>query len=219
MVEERITFPAADIQLEGILHLPEQGENFPAVVVCHPHPLYGGDMSNNVVVAVCHALAKQSTASLRFNFRGVGRSEGQYSDGVGEREDLGAALDFLSSREMVDSGRIGLVGYSFGAAVALPVALQDKRIRALALISPPLPITELEELKDYPQPKLVLCGETDIFASEQALQFQQVITQTEVQGMVQCELIQGADHFWWGCEGKVGDMVSDFLSVALGTSA
>jgi alpha/beta superfamily hydrolase len=89
-----ITFTSEGLILEGILHQPASTP-FPAAVVCHPHPLYGGDMNNAVVVAVCQALAEAGIASLRLNYRGVGRSEGKYGDGLGER--TGASSPMSSS--------------------------------------------------------------------------------------------------------------------------
>ncbi|HJX69980.1 MAG TPA: hypothetical protein VJ441_02685, partial [Dehalococcoidia bacterium] len=103
--------------------MPQGEPPFPAVAVCHPHPLYGGDMHNNIVLAICSALAEASIAAFRFNFRGVGRSQGAFAEGVGAQEDVKAALAFLTPSSKVDSQRVGLAGYSFGTRVALPVAL------------------------------------------------------------------------------------------------
>ena len=147
MKSKRVTFPCGDLQLEGELQLPEGNGPFPVVTVCHPHPLYGGDMDNNVVMAVYFALVKSSIAALRFNFRGVGNSSGSYGEGVGEQDDLQAALDFLSILKEIDSSRIGLAGYSFGGMVAAHVAIKDNRIKQLALISPALNETDWIRLK------------------------------------------------------------------------
>ena len=92
-------------------------------------------MHNNVVSTVANSLESKSIATLRFNFRGVGRSEGQYDDGVGESDDTLAALDFLSLFDEIDTSRIGIVGYSFGASVALNVASQNDILAAIASIS------------------------------------------------------------------------------------
>jgi alpha/beta superfamily hydrolase len=121
--QDHVRFSASGVVLEGIFERPKGEAPFPAVAVCHPHPLYGGDMHNNVVSVICQALAQESIATLRFNFRGVGRSEGSHEEGIGEQDDVSAALDFLESREGIDRGRIGLAGYSFGTKVAMPVAL------------------------------------------------------------------------------------------------
>ena len=127
MPEEAIQFPSGELQLEGVLHLPLGEGPFPGVVVCHPHSLYGGSMSNNVVLALCRALTENSIVALRFNFRGVGRSTGSFADGLGEQEDVEAAITYVSTLAQVSSDQIGLAGYSFGAAVSLPVALREDR--------------------------------------------------------------------------------------------
>ena len=88
MIENRVKFPCSDLILEGMTVVPESKGPFPGVVVCHPHSLYGGEMNNNVVVPICQALAQASIASLRFNFRGVGASQGKFAEGIGEREDV-----------------------------------------------------------------------------------------------------------------------------------
>ena len=92
-------------------------------------------MHNSVVVAVCRAVVEAGIAALRFNFRGVGRSQGGFGDGIGERDDVLAALAYLRGLEGVDPAKVGLVGYSFGAAVALLAA--DEQMVALVAISPP----------------------------------------------------------------------------------
>src|SRR3972149_4351077 len=129
-----ITFTSDGLALEGILHLPASSPS-PGVAVCHPHPLYGGDMHNNVVVALCRAAAARGIAALRFNFRGVGGSQGSFADGVGERADAAAAPARLPELLEVDDGRVGIVGYSFGAAVALLAA--GEGLRAVVAVSTP----------------------------------------------------------------------------------
>src|SRR5438094_7859543 len=118
MAQERIRFPAAGDQapvLEGELWLPAGERGTAGVVVAHPHPLRGGSMDNNVVWAVCQGLAAAGIASLRFNFRGVDRSEGAYAEGVDEVDDILGALAFLAAQPQIDADRVGLAGYSFGA--------------------------------------------------------------------------------------------------------
>jgi alpha/beta superfamily hydrolase len=200
-----VFFSSGDLRIEGVLHLPEGDGPFPGIVVCHPHPLYGGAMFNNVVLAICQGAIRASMMALRFNFRGVGKSTGGFSQGIGEQEDVAAALTLLSTTPQVDAQRIGLAGYSFGATVALPVALRDERPRALVLISPPLPPAEWEPLQNYPKPGLILCGTEDEFLSPPPT----------LPSHVQYELIPGVDHFWWGYETKLAAKVSAFLSTAL----
>lgn len=113
MFENGVTFPCNELSLEGTLSLPEGTEPFPGVVVCHPHSLFGGSMDDDVVLAVCEALSRRRIATFRFNFRGVGRSEGKFADGIGEKEDTKAALSFLTGTERIDTARIGICRYSF----------------------------------------------------------------------------------------------------------
>lgn len=149
-------------------------------------------MYNNVVLAISDSLAEASIVALRFNFRGVGRSEGEYDEGNAEQEDVVAALAFLESLNKVDQSRIGLAGYSFGTKVALPVALRQQRVRALALVSPFLMDSEWEQLKTYAVPKLFLCGSEDGFVSSHKVER----LTAGLPGLSQFEVIAGADHFW-----------------------
>jgi alpha/beta superfamily hydrolase len=205
MIENRVKFPCGDLILEGMTVVPESKGPFPGVVVCHPHPQYGGEMNNNVVVPICLALAQASIASLRFNFRGVGASQGKFSEGVEEREDVISAISYLSTLESVDKERIGLCGYSFGGAVSLEVAPIDERVKALALISPE--ISTYAPMKQYTKPKLIVCGGADQFVSIISLQR----LAEELPPPNDFELVSGADHFWGGYEDKVAARVAAFF--------
>jgi len=205
MIENRVKFPCSDLILEGMTVVPESKGPSPGVVICHPHSLYGGEMNNNVVVPICQALAQASIASLRFNFRGVGSSQGKFAEGIGEREDVVAAISYLSTLETVDKERIGLCGYSFGGAVSLEVAPADERVKALALISPA--ISTYVPLKQYTKPKLIVCGGADQFVSIISLQR----LAEELPPPNDFELVSGADHFWGGYEDKVAARVTAFF--------
>ena len=205
--QDNVRFSASGVVLEGIFERPKGEAPFPAVAVCHPHPLYGGDMHNNVVSVICQALAQESIATLRFNFRGVGRSEGSHEEGIGEQADVSAALDFLESREGIDRGRIGLAGYSFGTKVAMPVALREQRVRVVALVSPFLDDADWQNLRTYGVPKLFICGSEDSFISPHKVK--RLVG--EAAPPSECEVVFGADHFWWGFEGKIAQKVSAFF--------
>jgi alpha/beta superfamily hydrolase len=209
-----ISFPSGELSLEGVWHLPETSRPLPAVVVCHPHPLYGGNMSANVVFYLCQALALKNMAALRFNFRGVGKSQGQFGGGIGEQYDVKAALDFVLATENIDKSRIGLAGYSFGGGVAVPVAVQDERVKMLALISPAL-MDGSEQLKEYIKPKFIIVGENDdvIVQKELRALFQ------EIPQPKQLEIIGRADHFWGGYEEVVAEKVSGFFAKVLADKA
>jgi alpha/beta superfamily hydrolase len=205
--QSKVSFPCGKLTLEGICYYPEGSGAFPAVVLCHPHPLYGGSMDNNVILAACSALLNESITALVFNFRGVGGSEGSYGGGVAEQEDVKAAISWLISQPEVNGDRVGLLGYSFGAAVALPVACADERVKAVALISPPLEPSQVSLLKNCAKAKLVICGTDDSVVPPSQLE----LLKREVAEPDQFEVISGADHFWWGHEVEMADKAAGFF--------
>ncbi len=204
-------FPCGELSLEGALHLPDGSASFPAVVVCHPHALYGGNMDDFVVMAVCKALLQESIAAFRFNFRGVGGSDGQHGRGVGEQEDVKAAVSYLCSRQEVDGKRIGLAGYSFGAGVVLSIAPQEERVQAVAAISPALPAAS-PPLRSYVRPKLLVVGGVDTFIpTERFIRLVEELAESK-----EYKVITGADHFWMGHEVEMAKAVASFFSKVLG---
>ncbi len=207
MIQQYVGFPSGNITLEGAWHLPDKESKFPVVVVCHPHPLYGGEMNNNVVIAVCHELCRQGIAAFRFNFRGAGSSQGSYNGGICEQEDIKAALSFVSKDNNVDSSRMGLVGYSFGAGVSLSVSPSIDTIKAIALISPPLEMPQWEEFSTYKIPKLIVGGSEDAFFPSDNL----ILRARDITDPKEYEIIEGPDHFWGGFETQLADRVASFF--------
>jgi alpha/beta superfamily hydrolase len=211
MKKTRVSFSSGELVLEGVLAIPQGAGPFPAVIVCHPHPLYGGSMDNNVVYSLSETLTQASFASLKFNFRGVGGSQGEFGQGIGEQEDVKAAISFISTVKKVDSKRIGLAGYSAGAGFALPVGFKDARIKALVAVSPPLAMFDFDFLKDCPKPKLLISGSNDNFTPvDQFLEFCQNLPEPK-----EYESIKGADHFWWGYESILAAKVTAFFTKVL----
>ena len=211
MKNTRVVFPSGELLLEGILATPKGAGPFPAVIVCHPHPLYGGDMDNNVVHSLSEALTQTSFVSFRFNFRGVGGSQGEYGQGMGEQEDVEAAIAFIGTVKNVDFKRIGLAGYSAGAGFAFPIGFKDERIKALAAISPPLTMFDFDFLRSCLKPKLLVSGSRDDFTPiDQFLEFCQ-----NLPGPKEYESIEGADHFWWGYEHLLAAKATAFFTRVL----
>jgi len=207
MKQTSITFTSGSLKLEGVLHTPDGVRPFPAVIVCHPHPLYGGSMDNNVVDAVCEALAQASIAAFKFNFRGVGRSQGRYDDGRGEGEDAGNAIKYVSTLKEIDAGHIGLCGYSAGAAFSLPACWSDERIKAIVAVSPPLEMFDFSFIADCVKPLLLVSGSYDDFTpAERFIAFCTDLGESSEQ-----ELIVGADHFWCGHEPRLAELVASFF--------
>jgi hypothetical protein len=211
MKERAVSFLSGRLSLEGILTMPKGASPFPAVAICHPHPLYGGSMYNNVVCAVSEALTQASLASLRFNFRGVGGSQGEFGNGIGEGEDVKAAISFMSTMREIDSDRIGLAGYSAGAGFALPTILNDERIKAVAAISLPLSMFDLDPLRSCIKPKFLIIGsKDDLVSNDQFCQFCQALPEP-----TEYESIKGADHFWRGHESDLAVKAAAFFTRTL----
>lgn len=199
--------PCGDITLEGLLHLPDGDGPFPGVVVCHPHPQYGGDMYNNVVGALVRAALDCGSAALRFNFRGTGESEGAHTAGRAEPDDVKAACAFLAQQPEINSERVALAGYSFGAAMAL-LASAEVSPAGLALVSLPTIAGELSPPGgDFPL--LLVSGDRDEYSDTAAL-----ASLAEAAGeRARLEVMPGVDHFWWGSDARLTETVSAFLRV------
>jgi uncharacterized protein len=179
-----------------------------AAVICHPHPLYGGSMDNNVVLAMQAAFRELGWSALRFNFRGVGRSSGEYADGIGEREDLRAVCRFL--REQTDQvDTLCVVGYSFGAWVVLGAIGEGLALDRLILVSPPLDFMQFDGLRLPSVPCLITLGERDDFCRLASLDAW-LATQPETGRHRNVVLVPGGDHFYWGKEGLLKDEIKSF---------
>jgi alpha/beta superfamily hydrolase len=207
MEEEKVFFNSGNIKLEGILTLTKTHSPAPAVVVCHPHPEYGGNMQNNIVTGITHTLSKHGFITLRFNFRGVRDSEGTYGGGVEEIKDVKGAIDFLSGADHLETDGIFLVGYSFGAMVGLQVAAKDDRITGWVGISPPVAMYDFSFFKGSFKPKLLLFGDSDFACPKEEMEK----LFDSLQEPKSMSIIPGADHFFWGKEETVAEHVLNFL--------
>ena len=201
MGEERILFDSEGLKIEGLLE-DLSGEK--GVVVTHPHPLYGGEMHNDVVEAIIQAYRAHGYSTLRFNFRGVGKSEGSYEDGKGEQGDVGAALKLLSGR---GKGCIDLAGYSFGAWVNALGAGKLEQARRMVMVSPPVNFVNFDFLKYNPKIQLVIVGNRDDIAGYKAIE--KLMPNWNPEATLR--IIEGADHFYWGYTDVLKSIISEFL--------
>ena len=212
MRQTSISFKSKGLTLEGVLTVPQgQTGPFPAAVLCHPHPLFGGTMDNNVIAAVVEALDGVGIATLRFNFRGVPPSEGKFDDGKGEQQDIQAALDILKRWPDIDGKRLALVGYSFGAQVILRGLGRYGAARALALISPPLPVFDDSPIAKSSKAKLFLIGSSDRLIGPEQLRERVAALPPPTE----FREIPEADHSWRGHEPEAAQHVAEFMAAAL----
>jgi alpha/beta superfamily hydrolase len=146
--------------LEGVLHTPIDAELAPIIILCHPQPA-SSEMNDTLNSALARSLAETGMFALRFNFRGVGKSQGQQTDGRLEPLDLAGAIDFALSQSGGNPAKICVIGHGFGAYIAFLYAPFDTRIRTIVSISLPLFRAESGFPKHFERPKLFITGEFD----------------------------------------------------------
>jgi alpha/beta superfamily hydrolase len=200
MGEERVYFKCGERMLEG-LFLPSAGMK--GAVIAHPHPLMGGTMRDHVVVTLAALFQSRRFSTLRFNFRGVGRSEGFYDNGEGERDDVQAAVRFLSEQGVDE---ITAAGYSFGALMVLKYRAAAKDSGFTLLISPPLAEAAVSFRHLKGMRGLIVSGDRDPFCSVEALK------KAAGEASWPHEIIPGADHFYIGKEEALVDIIGNHLT-------
>jgi uncharacterized protein len=176
--------------LEALLQECDSGSPAFAALVCHPHPLHGGTLDNKVVHRVASTLHDLGGTTLRYNFRGVGRSAGRFDHGLGELEDARAALGWLRERRPRTALRVA--GFSFGAWVAARLAASEPDVVGLVLIGPPVAAADFTALRTATVPKLVIQGTSDEICPLAAL-----MPEFETwAGPRRLETVEGAGHFF-----------------------
>lgn len=214
---QKVNFNHPDNQgpmLEGVLHLPEGAGPFPGAVVCHPHPQFGGSMDVPLVVALAQGLAEAGFAALRFNFRGVGASQGAFDEGVGEAEDVEAAIAYLAAQPSVQPADLAVVGYSFGAWVGLEAACRTAAASAVAAVA--LPMWRMPEgwLSDCALPKLFIAGDRDTVCPVRELQE----WARTLSGPTEVAILTRADHYLAHREPHIVKEVVRFLRDSAGST-
>lgn len=199
-------------RLEALLDEPATGPVRTAVVFAHPHPQYGGTMHTKTVFQGAKGLARIGCAVLRFNFRGVGASEGTFDRGEGEQADFAAALDYLAAK--YPGTPLWAAGFSFGSWVALEVGADDDRVSVLIGIAPPVATSVSGQDYQFPntlaseKPKFFVHGESDeVCPLEGMWHFYGQLKEPK-----ELVVIDGADHLFDGKTPEVGDALEDLLA-------
>lgn len=187
---ETVTLAGEDGSLEGLLEVPPAHASGRVAVVCHPHPQHGGTMQNKVVHTLCRAANDLGYAALRFNFRGVGASEGNYDHGVGERDDARAAIRWAEQRF---GGPLLLAGFSFGAVVAIEVARTHPPAQLIS-IAPPVDRIDRDGWLQPDCPWLVVQGDNDELVAADAV----VDFVNELEPGPRLLVLPDVDHFFHG---------------------
>ena len=197
-------FPGPVGRLEALLDEPD-GAPRAAVVFAHPLPTRGGTMHTKVVFQSAKALTRIGCVVLRFNFRGVGRSDGTWDDGRGELDDYRAATDFLASK--YPDLEMWAAGFSFGSYIAMTCGADDERLCALIGIAPPVDRYEFASVKLSAKPKFIIHGERDELVSLKAVRE----FYARLQDPKELVEIDRAGHLFDGQSQEVGDALEDLL--------
>jgi len=200
-MEEKIRFLSDGHEIEGRL---EKSSLQKGVVITHPHPLYGGDMHNNVVAAIARVYRQKGYTTLRFNFRGVGNSQGSHGDGVGEQKDVRAAVSYLADLSIE---QIDLAGYSFGAWVNALTIINEPQLENMVMVSPPVAFIDFGPVSDLGSLRLIVTGSRDDMAPPDLIKKFYPAWNAEAQ----LEVINGADHFYMGYLDKLEAVFAMYL--------
>ncbi|MFX1366263.1 MAG: alpha/beta hydrolase [Promethearchaeota archaeon] len=209
MVEKELLFiKNNEIELEAEYFRSKGSIDLPVVLICHPHPQYGGNMFNNVVSGVFNNIIKNDISCLRFNFRGVGKSTGVHSGGSGELDDVKACIDFLINEK--NHERIMICGYSYGATIGCSAINYSEKIIGYVSISFPWDFmgSKYKKLSQSSKPKLFIQGNQDNVAVYG--RFQENINYYK--DPKTSKIIEGADHFYIGYELQVAEEVLAFYN-------
>ncbi|WP_341763754.1 alpha/beta hydrolase [Candidatus Tisiphia endosymbiont of Beris chalybata] len=167
----------------------------PVALVLHPHPLYGGTMNNKVVYNIYKTLADAGFTVLRINFRGIGRSQGEFDHGIGEMTDAATALDWLQLNNPTSSMNL-IAGFSFGSWIAMQLIMRRPEIHNFIAISPPVNKYDFTFLSQCPISGFIIQGDKDSIVSEEAVLELAHKLSKQKHITVDYKIIQGADHFF-----------------------
>lgn len=201
---ERLQLPGPAGQIQAVVETPGNAVARAFGVICHPHPLYGGTLDNKVIYTLSRAFHELGVPTIRFNFRGVGASEGEYADGIGETGDALAMVSY--GRERWDGTETWLAGFSFGGAVAIRAAASARPARLVA-VAPAVSRVDLTGVVPPEGPWLIVQGDAD-----------ELVSAAEVQEWAakqphppQLALLRGGEHFFHGRLNELREAVTAFL--------
>jgi uncharacterized protein len=199
---EKVTFLSEEYEIDG-LFIRKMGDK--GAVITHPHPLYGGDMDSMVVETIAHAYNLKGYSTLKFNFRGVGNSQGRYDNGIGEQKDVLSALACIADMGI---NTIDLVGYSFGAWVNAHAIQEGTTLTRMVMVSPPVGFMAFKPTVTLDCLSLVITGSEDDIAPAETIQRELPNWNPDAY----FDLIDGADHFYGGYLKELESAVLRYLA-------
>jgi uncharacterized protein len=211
-----VIFNGADGRLEGRYHHGPR-TNAPLALILHPHPLHGGTMNNKVVYSLFHMFVRRGFSVLRFNFRGVGRSQASFDHGQGELRDAAAALDWMQQHNP-NAGPGWVAGFSFGAWIGMQLLMRRPEIHGFISLSLPANMYDFTFLAPCPSSGLIVHGTEDALVPPDSVHklVQKLSQQRGIK--IDLELVPGADHFFANHLRELEGSVETYLDHALGAA-
>jgi hypothetical protein len=208
-----VIFTGEDGRIEGRFH-PGRTRNAPIAIILHPHPQFGGTMNNPVVYQLYYAFANRGFAALRFNFRGVGRSQGTFDHGQGELSDAAAALDWAQATNP-DARACWIAGFSFGAWIGMQLLMRRPEVEGFISIAAPASLYDFSFLAPCPSSGLFVHGDKDAVVPVSAVGTLVEKLKTQKGIIIDQQIVKGANHFFDGKADELIEVVDEYLDKRL----
>ena len=210
---KEILFTGPDGRLVG-KYKKGQSLNPPVALLLHPHPLYGGTMNNPIVMELYNIFDALGFSTFRFNFRGVGKSEGKFDNGLGELADATAALDWVQ-RQNPNTNQCWVSGFSFGAVICMQLLMRRPEITRFVSVSPQPNLYDFNFLAPCPASGLIVHGKKDEIAPLDDVQKLAQKLQAQKNITVEYEEISGANHFYDNEIPKLKKVIENYIEIEL----
>ena len=204
-----VIFPGPEGRLEGRYH-PQKDRDAPIAIVLHPHPQFGGTMNNKLVYNLHYTFYNMGFTVLRFNFRGVGRSQGEYDQGVGELSDAASALDYLQSMNN-NSKHCWVAGFSFGAWIGMQLLMRRPEITGFISVSPPANMYDFSFLAPCPTSGQVIYSENDELVTKESINELDNRIKSQKGVEVIFSKIKNSNHFFKNKEKELKSEIEKYL--------
>lgn len=208
-----VIFPGPEGRLEGRFH-PQPDKEAPVAIILHPHPQYGGTMNNKVVYNLHYAFHRLGFSVLRFNFRGVGRSQGEFDQGIGELSDAASALDYLQA-QAPNAKTCWVAGFSFGAWIGMQLLMRRPEISGFVSVAPPANTYDFSFLAPCPSSGLIINGEADRVVPLADVEKLSAKLKTQKGITITHTTVPGAGHFFENGMEEMIDIVEGYVHARL----
>jgi len=211
-----VIFPGPEGRLEGRFH-PGPRPRAPVAIILHPHPHAPGTMNHPIVMALYKDFVRRGFAVLRFNFRGVGKSQGVFDNGVGELSDAASALDWVQSIHP-EAEQTWIAGFSFGAWIGMQLLMRRPEARGFISIAPPANMYDFSFLAPCPASGIIIQGESDEVVTPPAVQKLVDKLRTQRGITIEYKTVPGANHFFQNEMPELMKVVDNYLDYRLDPS-